>query len=85
MRNLTTHILDTSIGKPAEGITIILYRGGNDQWEELSRIKTNADGRAPDLVNQKLEPTIYKLRFETKDYFDKKKDQNFLSLCRNHF
>ncbi|MDQ3683664.1 MAG: hydroxyisourate hydrolase, partial [Bacteroidota bacterium] len=42
MSTITTHILDTSIGKPAEGITVILFRGGNDEWEEIARTKTNA-------------------------------------------
>jgi 5-hydroxyisourate hydrolase len=39
--------------------------------------KTNTDGRAPDLQNKNLEPTIYKLRFETKDYFDKNRISTF--------
>jgi 5-hydroxyisourate hydrolase len=77
MSNLTTHILDTSIGKPAEGITVILYRGGNDEWKEISRTRSNADGRATDLTKENLEPTIYKLRFETKDYFDKNRISTF--------
>ncbi|MFN2438156.1 MAG: hydroxyisourate hydrolase [Chitinophagaceae bacterium] len=77
MSNVTTHILDTSIGKPAEGITVILYSGGNDQWTEIARTNTNADGRAPGLQDKNLEPTIYKLRFETKDYFDKNRINTF--------
>ncbi|MDQ3682194.1 MAG: hydroxyisourate hydrolase [Bacteroidota bacterium] len=95
MSTITTHILDTSIGKPAEGIAIILYRGGKDarlndarptdssgravgqEWEEIARTKTNADGRATDLTNKNLDPTIYKLRFETKDYFDKNRVSTF--------
>ncbi len=77
MSNITTHILDTSGGKPAESITVILYRGGNDEWVEVARTKTNVDGRAPDLKNNNLDPTIYKLRFETKDYFDKNRISTF--------
>lgn len=69
---LTTHVLDTSKGKPAEGVTIILYLGGNDEWKEIARTKTNVDGRSPGAVNSEdLQEGIYKLRFETKDYFDK--------------
>ena len=72
MTKLTTHILDTSKGKPAEDITIILYSGGNDEWKEMSRTKTNEDGRVQGAVNKAgLQQGIYKLRFETKDYFDK--------------
>jgi len=70
---ITTHILDTTKGKPAEGITIVLYKGENDQWEEIARGKTNGDGRITDLLakDRVLEKRIYKMRFETKDYFDK--------------
>ena len=73
MSQVTTHILDTTKGKPAAGITIILYRGENDEWTELKRGKTNEDGRINDLLEKDylLQKGIYKLRFETKDYFDK--------------
>ena len=73
MSQLTTHILDTTRGKPAAGITIILYRGENDEWTEIARGITNADGRLPDLLKnqENLVHCIHKLRFETKDYFDK--------------
>ena len=75
---LTTHVLDTSKGKPAEGITVILYLGGNDQWTEIARTKTNVDGRSPGAVNRDdLQQGIYKLRFETKDYFDKWQIETF--------
>jgi 5-hydroxyisourate hydrolase len=76
---ITSHILDTSRGRPAEGITIILYHGGNDEWKEIARTKTNADGRAPGSVNNDspLQEGIYKLRFETKDYFDKTRTETF--------
>ncbi len=72
MSQLTTHILDTTKGKPAKGITIILFRGENDSWTELARGITNADGRIQDLLaaDEKLEHCIHKMRFETKDYFD---------------
>ena len=73
MSRITTHILDTTKGKPAAGVTIILYGGENDEWTELARGITNADGRIADLVNKDdlLHYGIYKMRFETKDYFDK--------------
>ena len=73
MSQLTTHILDTTKGRPASGITIVLYKGENDAWTEIARGVTNTDGRVTDLLNKetKLEHRIYKLRFETKDSFDK--------------
>ena len=79
MSQLTTHILDTSKGKPAVGVIAILYQGGNDEWKELARGVTNSDGRIPDLLNDSLvlRQGIYKLRFETKDYFDKEQVSTF--------
>jgi 5-hydroxyisourate hydrolase len=72
MSQLTTHILDTSRGRPAAGITVVLYRGENDEWTELARAVSNADGRVNNLLDNDshLEHCIHKLRFETKDYFD---------------
>ena len=67
MSRITTHILDTTKGKPAKGVTIILYGGENDEWTELARGVTTADGRISDLVNKDdlLHYGIYKMRFET--------------------
>jgi 5-hydroxyisourate hydrolase len=79
MSKITTHILDTSKGRPAEGVTIILYHGTNDQWEEIARATTNQDGRAPALGNQDHSERegIFKMRFETKDYFDRNQIATF--------
>jgi 5-hydroxyisourate hydrolase len=73
MSKITTHILDTTKGRPAKGVTIVLYQGGNDEWTEMARGITNADGRITDLLKKDamLQQGIYKLRFETKDYFDR--------------
>lgn len=72
MSQVTTHVLDTTKGKPASGISIILYLGENNEWTEIARGKTNDDGRIPDLLKKEvlLQKGIYKLKFETKDYFD---------------
>ena len=79
MSKITTHILDTTIGKPAAGVTIILFGGENDEWTELARGTTNADGRINDFVNKDdlTHFGIYKMRFETKDYFDRSGKKTF--------
>ncbi len=79
MSQLTSHILDTTLGKPAAGVTVILYVGENDSWTEMRRGKTNADGRINNLLDEDilLQKGIYKLRFETKDYFDMKSIRTF--------
>ena len=71
MSALTTHILDTTRGKPAEGVSIVLFQQQRE-WLEISRGITNSDGRIGDLLPKEMVlPTgIYKLRFETGAYFD---------------
>ena len=79
MSQITTHILDTSKGKPASDVTVVLYSGANDGWTEIARGATNTDGRVTDLLSKDslLEIGIYKLRFETKDYFDRNRITTF--------
>jgi 5-hydroxyisourate hydrolase len=79
MSQVTTHILDTTKGLPANGVSIILYKGENDQWTEIARGLTNADGRIANLLENPvfLSHGIYKMRFETKDYFDRQSIKTF--------
>jgi 5-hydroxyisourate hydrolase len=79
MSQLTTHILDTTKGKPAEGVRVILFQQEQNSWKQISTGITNKDGRVPDLLNKDmlLQPGLYKLKFETKDYFDKQGVQTF--------
>ena len=71
MSQLTTHILDTSLGKPAAGVVITLYHQ-HGVWDELTSGVTNADGRISNLLTADvvLPLGIYKLKFETQPYFD---------------
>ncbi len=79
MSQLTTHILDTTKGKPAEGVSIVLFQQSNENWKQLTMASTNADGRIPNLLNKDvmLESGNYKLKFETKEYFEKQGIQTF--------
>ena len=71
MSQLTTHVLDTSIGKPGKDMTIKLMQRHSDSWQTIAQGITNADGRISDLLpaEKKLEPGNYKLVFETGNYF----------------
>ena len=71
MSQLTTHVLDTTKGKPAEGISVLLFRQHNSDWTEITLGSTNKDGRIPNLLRSdvKLEPGIFKLRLDTAEYF----------------
>lgn len=72
MSQLTTHILDTTKGKPAQNVTIILYQLQNTDWKELAKGVTNSDGRIPHFLptDDTLPFGTYKMKFETKAYFD---------------
>ena len=73
MSQLTTHILDTSKGRPAEGVNVYLFQQHGSNWTEITAAHTNHDGRIPDLLKSDavLQPGVYKLKFETKEYFDR--------------
>ena len=72
MSQITTHVLDTSKGAPAKGITIILQEFSNDNWQEIGSGITNADGRLSKLLAQDklLEKGSYRLTFKLEAYFE---------------
>ncbi|QJX48333.1 hydroxyisourate hydrolase [Hymenobacter taeanensis] len=72
MSQLTTHILDTTRGKPAAGVSITLYRQQAQSWTTLATGTTNSDGRISDLLpkDEVLPSGTYKLKFLTQEYFD---------------
>lgn len=67
---LTTHVLDTTRGKPAEGLRIELFRVEGETFHLLKSIDTNDDGRcdAPLLSGETMKTGIYELRFHAGDY-----------------
>ena len=67
---LTTHVLDTARGCPAQGIKIALYRISDTGRSKLAETTTNDDGRtnAPILPKESFETGIYELVFFCGDY-----------------
>ena len=67
---LTTHVLDTARGVPAEGIAITLYRIGGQTREAVASTVTNADGRtdSPILPRDAFATGTYELVFAAGDY-----------------
>ena len=50
---ITTHMLDTSLGRPAEGVPVTLqrlYAHSSTAWETLARKATDANGRVHELL-----------------------------------
>ncbi|MFX0539839.1 hydroxyisourate hydrolase [Ornithinimicrobium sp. Y1847] len=66
MASLSTHILDTSLGRPAEGVSISL---ATIEGQELGGGTTDADGRIGQIGPAELEPGDYVLTFATGDYY----------------
>ena len=64
---LTTHVLDTAAGQPAQGVRITVSRDG----ETLRDIVTNQDGRVgePLLAGVDFTSGVYELMFHVGDYF----------------
>lgn len=73
--SVSTHILDTSIGRPAADVAISLAaRTGSDaRWVALGGSATDADGRCKDLPALPEGTTHVRLDFETESYFASKK------------
>lgn len=73
MGRLTTHVLDTAAGRPAEGLVIEVWRPATTAAAEsqlLKTVVTNADGRVdgPVLEGDALVPGVYELRFQAGAY-----------------
>ena len=80
MSQITTHVLDTSKGSPAEGIKITLQQPiGSDQWQNICSGITNADGRIAQFLpdDKIIEPGIYRMLFDTKSYFEASNTKHF--------
>lgn len=70
-QQLSTHILDLSSGKPAQGVVIKLFELKNNSWVQFGDEGiTDENGRFKNFKTINYFGT-FKLRFETKDYFDR--------------
>lgn len=76
---LTTHVLDTALGKPGKDISIRLQIPVNGVWQTIAQGITNSDGRIGDLLpaQKNLAHGNYKLVFDTGNYFASQKLKGF--------
>mmetsp|Transcript_10200 Transcript_10200/g.15368 ORF Transcript_10200/g.15368 Transcript_10200/m.15368 type:complete len:133 (+) Transcript_10200:56-454(+) len=85
---LTTHVLDTSIGRPAANLKIELFvltstdaQTKEPCWELLGAGSTNKDGRLVNsiypLEKNEFEAATYRLRFHTSSYFSSQQVKGF--------
>jgi 2-oxo-4-hydroxy-4-carboxy-5-ureidoimidazoline decarboxylase len=68
---LTTHVLDTALGRPASGMEVELWSLAGGEREHLKTVRTDDDGRTgePLLEAEDLRPGLYELVFGVGDYF----------------
>ncbi|HKI00747.1 MAG TPA: hydroxyisourate hydrolase [Thermoanaerobaculia bacterium] len=71
MSGITTHVLDTSRGRPASGIPVILEIRSEAGWREIGRAGTDQDGRARQLLPEgaPFAEGVYRLTFGIETYF----------------
>ena len=71
---ISTHVLDTSLGRPASAIPVCLERQLSlAEWRTVGAGETDADGRCKDLTPSggSVVPGVYRIRLDTERYFQK--------------
>lgn len=69
---ITTHVLDTSVGRPAAGVRVVLEVETLGQFVHVASGITNDDGRIGDLMAPgTLESGVYRLTFGLTDYWQR--------------
>jgi 5-hydroxyisourate hydrolase len=79
---ISTHILDTELGRPAAGIAVSLYRGD----ELVSKQQTNEDGRIADMSEgQSLGRGAYRLVFDVQRPFFQRLEVDVTLADERHY
>lgn len=70
---LSSHILDTHLGKPASGVTVLMHQVADGKSQLITKGITNADGRITHddwCLQTPLQMGRYTLTFDTQTYFN---------------
>ena len=84
---ISTHVLDTSIGRPAGAITVQLQRQHGATWTDVSRAVTDKDGRVTGLLPPAGQAGAggYRLTFDVGEYFRARGVESFYSTISIDF
>ena len=83
---ITTHVLDTSLGKPGAAIAVELERAEHPIWKLVGGGITDADGRLRTLTPAgPVSPGTYRIRFQTGLYFAAQGVTGFFPLVEIQF
>ncbi len=81
MSAITTHILDTSRGRPASGVLVVLeVRSKEGDWKVIGHGMTDMDGRLKELIpadTPLTAKTDYRITFDTGAYFSAQNIESF--------
>ena len=79
MSQITSHILDTARGCPAEGVKVVLSRMGEQGFTQVAEGVTNDDGRVTNLLDDGviLDAGSYRMRFKVSGYFRNRGHKHF--------
>ena len=71
---LTTHVLDTSLGKPAESLEIDLFAIDGDKRQHIRSLITNNNGRTDShiLPSEEFKTGVYELVFKAGEYLGRR-------------
>ncbi|HVK88054.1 MAG TPA: hydroxyisourate hydrolase [Kofleriaceae bacterium] len=83
---ITTHVLDTALGRPGKGVAIELERNDRDLWHLIGGGVTDDDGRLRTLTPEgPVKPGTYRIRFQTAAYFAAHGTQGFFPVVEIQF
>jgi 5-hydroxyisourate hydrolase len=78
MSPITTHVLDTRLGRPAAGVVVVLERFDAGAWQPIGYGATNTDGRLTTLLAEgTLMASRHRLTFDTGAYFQQQQVEHF--------
>jgi 5-hydroxyisourate hydrolase len=77
MNTVTTHVLDTSLGRPATGVPVRLEHLADGEPSLVAEASTDDDGRVREFGPDGLPPGTYRVVFDTAAYFTRSGQRTF--------
>jgi 5-hydroxyisourate hydrolase len=76
---ITIHALDSSRGKPAVGLKVVLEKANGKEWREVASSQTDDSGRVEKLLpaDKALAAGVYRVTFDSGAYFSAQKTKTF--------
>jgi 5-hydroxyisourate hydrolase len=82
---ISTHVLDTTAGRPASGVPVRLEFEAAGGWEAIGSGVTDDDGRVQNLCPSALSAGNYRIEFDQAAYFQQNGAEHFFHSVRLGF